>query len=111
MDPDAAMPVSPARVFVPNVMLVRTPDPAVGMNHNAPFGVVHVITMDMPALAFGVAGNGGRSARGREREGPQTKNRSGSELRITLHATSPGLDRQDQPVEIQPLTQNAITIC
>src|SRR5580658_2671322 len=98
-------------MFVPAIMVVGAPDPAIGVNHDAPLGVPVIMVSDMPALAFGVAGNFGHCACGRERKSPQAEDRSGSQLRNILHASSPGLDRHGPPVEIQPLTQNATINC
>src|SRR6185312_15184871 len=50
-DPDAVAPVAAAPMLAPDEMLARAPAPAVGMHHQAPFGVIAIVMADMPALA------------------------------------------------------------
>jgi hypothetical protein len=112
MNPHAAVPIAPAVMFMPAIMVVRTPHPTIGMYHNAPFGVIVIMAIDVPAFAFAVAGDRGRIALvAVSAKAPQTENRSGSKLDITSSFKFSRFRTGSRPVEIQPLVRNANIYC
>src|SRR4029079_14844656 len=66
-DPRALVPVTASFVLAPTVF-VSGPAPCVGIHLDAPFGLVVVLVLDVPAIAFPVAYDGSRGVRRREGE-------------------------------------------
>src|SRR4029079_10792234 len=66
-DPRALVPVTASFVLAPTVF-VSEPAPCVGIHLDAPFGLVVVLVLDVPAIAFPVAYDGSRGVRRREGE-------------------------------------------
>src|SRR6476659_9913466 len=64
-DPRALVPVTASFVPAPTVF-VSGPAPCVGIHLDAPFGLVVVLVLDVPAIAFPVAYDGSRGVRRRE---------------------------------------------
>ena len=66
------------------------------MNDEAEFGVVHIVAMNVPAFAFGIAHDVSRSAGRRERQCARGQKSRRSELDVFLHLVSPVWNRPQE---------------
>src|ERR1044071_3071197 len=66
VNPHTAAPVSAALMFLKAIVLVLSPLPRVGMHDDLQVRLVVNVLANMPAIAFGVAGNVGHRARRRK---------------------------------------------